>query len=161
MSGFLWNILLALAWMGLNGEFTNGNFIVGFALGFLILFFTRRGTDGKMGVPGYGRKTWQVTGLLLFFIKKLIIANVRVAYDVFTPGYVMRPGILAVPLDAETDLEITLLANLITLTPGTLSLDVSHDRRTLYIHAMYADDPEAVKLSIKDGFERRILEVLR
>ena len=161
MSVFLWNILLALAWMGLNGEFTNGNFIIGFALGFLILFFARSGTDGKTGVPGYARKAWQITGLLLFFIKGLIAANVRVAYDVFTPGYGMRPGILAVPLDAETDLEITLLANLITLTPGTLSLDVSHDRRTLYIHAMYADNPEAVKLSIKDGFERRILEVLR
>jgi len=161
MSGFLWNILLALAWVGLNGEFTNGNFIVGFALGFLILFFARRGTDGKTVAPSYGRKAWRVAGLLLFFIKKLIVANLRVAYDVLTPGYRMRPGILAVPLDAETDLEITLLANLITLTPGTLSLDVSDDRRTLYIHAMYADDPEAVKLSIKEGFERRILEVLR
>lgn len=165
MRFFLWNILLASVWVGLNGEFTGGNFIVGFALGFLILFLTRRGANdgagGRSGALGYGRKAWKVVGLFLFFIKELIVANLRVAYDVLTPGYRMRPGILAVPLDARTDLEITLLANLITLTPGTLSLDVSHDRRTLYIHAMYADDPEAVKLSIKHGFERRILEVLR
>lgn len=165
MSVFLWNILLALVWVGLNGEFTIGNFIVGFALGFPILFFTRRGTiggtGGKSSGRGYGRKAWKVIGLLLFFIKELIVANLRVAYDVLTLGYRMRPGILAVPLDVRTDFEITLLANLITLTPGTLSLDVSHDRRTLYIHAMYADDPEAVKLSIKHGFERRILEVMR
>lgn len=157
MSGLLWNILLALAWVSLNGEFTNGNFVVGFALGLLILFFVGRGTNS----PGYALKVRQVAGLSMFFIKELIIANFRVAYDVLTPGYHMRPGILAVPLDAKTDLEITLLANLITLTPGTLSLDVSNDRRTLYIHAMYADDPEAVKHSIKHGFERRILEVLR
>lgn len=157
MSGLLWNILLALAWVAMNGEFTYQSFVVGFLLGFLILFFAQRGA----GSPGYVRKVWQVAGLLVFFIKELVVANLRVAYDVLTPGYRMRPGILAVPLDASTDLEITLLANLITLTPGTLSLDVSNDRRTLYIHAMYADDPEAVKRSIKHGFERRILEVLR
>jgi multicomponent Na+:H+ antiporter subunit E len=73
----------------------------------------------------------------------------------------MRPGVVAVPLDARTDAEITLLANLITLTPGTLSLDVSADRSFLYVHAMYVDDVNDVKRQIKDGFERRLLEVMR
>jgi multicomponent Na+:H+ antiporter subunit E len=73
----------------------------------------------------------------------------------------MRPGIVAVPLDAQTDLEITLMANLITLTPGTLSLDVSEDRHTLYVHAMFVDSPESVRDSIKNGFERRLLELIR
>ena len=73
----------------------------------------------------------------------------------------MRPGVVAIPLDAETDAEITLLANLITLTPGTLSLDVSDDRRVLYIHAMYVDDVEELRRSIKDGFEKRVMELLR
>jgi multicomponent Na+:H+ antiporter subunit E len=75
----------------------------------------------------------------------------------------MRPGVVAIPLDVQTDAEITLLANLITLTPGTLSLDVSTDRRVLYIHVMYIDndDVEAVRRKIKEGFERRVLEVLR
>jgi multicomponent Na+:H+ antiporter subunit E len=75
----------------------------------------------------------------------------------------MRPGVVAIPLDARTDAEITLLANLITLTPGTLSLDVSSDRRMLYIHVMYIDndDLEEVRRKIKAGFERRVLEVLR
>ena len=68
---------------------------------------------------------------------------------------------VAIPLDAETDAEITLLANLITLTPGTLSLDVSDDRRVLYIHAMYVDDVEELRRSIKDGFEKRVMELLR
>jgi multicomponent Na+:H+ antiporter subunit E len=73
----------------------------------------------------------------------------------------MKPGIIAVPLDAETDFEITLLANLITMTPGTLSLDLSDDRKTLYVHAMYITDPEKIRHSIKHDLERRVLAVLR
>jgi multicomponent Na+:H+ antiporter subunit E len=72
----------------------------------------------------------------------------------------MRPGVIGIPLRARTDLEITVLANLITMTPGTLSLDVSPDRRTLYIHAMYIHDPEALRRDIQDNLERRVLELL-
>jgi multicomponent Na+:H+ antiporter subunit E len=103
----------------------------------------------------------QILGLGLFFIWELILANLRVAHDGRTPRHYMRPGVLAVPLDAQTDLEITMLSNLITLTPGTLSLDISVDRRVLYLHAMYIDDVEEVRKKIKYGYERRILEVLR
>jgi multicomponent Na+:H+ antiporter subunit E len=83
------------------------------------------------------------------------------AYDVVTPGFHMRPAVVAVPLDVETDLEITLLANLITVTPGSFSLDVSDDRKVLYVHAMYVDDPDEYRREIKEGFERRVLELLR
>ncbi|MEL7089262.1 MAG: Na+/H+ antiporter subunit E, partial [Planctomycetota bacterium] len=82
-------------------------------------------------------------------------------YDVITPAANRSPAVIGIPLDATTDAEITLLANLITLTPGTLSLDLSEDRRTLYVHAMFADDPEAFCREIKEGFERRVLELLR
>ncbi len=73
------------------------------------------------------------------------------------------PGVVAIPLDVTTDIEITLLACLITLTPGSVSLDLSQDRRTLFVHAMYIDnqDVEAYRRSVKDGLERRILELLR
>ena len=79
------------------------------------------------------------------------------------PASYVCPGVVAVPLDARTDLEITLLANLITLTPGSVSLDLSEDRRVLYVHAMYIDggDVEAYRRSIKEGLERRVLELLR
>ena len=73
----------------------------------------------------------------------------------------MRPGIVAIPLEARTDDEITLLANVISLTPGTLSLDVSDDRKVLYIHAMFIDDEQQLRDEIKSGFERRLLDVLR
>ena len=73
------------------------------------------------------------------------------------------PGVVAIPLDARTDAEIALLANLITLTPGSVSLDLSEDRRVLYVHAMYIDggDVEAYRRSVKQGLERRVLELLR
>jgi multicomponent Na+:H+ antiporter subunit E len=157
MIALVWNILLALIWVAMNGQFTPGNFVVGLGLGLLILIFTRR----AVGSPNYIRKVGQVLNLALFFVWELILANLRVAYDVVTPGYHMRPGVIGIPLAARTDLEITLLSSMITLTPGTLSLDVSADRKILYIHAMYIDDVEAVRRKIKDGFERRVLEVLR
>lgn len=159
MTGVLWNILLALVWLGMSGDFTPPNLVVGFALGLLILFFARR----VIGTPHYLFKVAKVIELFLFFLWELVLANLRVAYDVLTPGYQMRPGVIAVPLDARTDAEITLLANLITLTPGTLSLDVSSDRKVLYIHVMYIDndDLDEVRRKIKSGFERRVLEVLR
>jgi multicomponent Na+:H+ antiporter subunit E len=157
MNAFLWNLLLSLGWVAATGVFTFSNLIAGFILGFLVLFFTRN----VMGSPQYFNKVWQALSLLIFFLWELFLANLRVAYDVITPRHRMKPGVIAIPLEAHTDSEITLLSNLITLTPGTLSLDVSADRKVMYIHAMYIDDIEATHSKIKNGFERRVLEVLR
>ena len=87
---------------------------------------------------------------------------VRVARDVLSPRLRVRPGVVAVPLDARTDLEITLFANLVSLTPGTLSLDVSPDRRTLYVHAMDLPDGdvEAWSRELKRT-EARVIGLLR
>jgi multicomponent Na+:H+ antiporter subunit E len=124
----------------------------------MILFFTRR----VVGGPTYTRKVWKVLNLVGYFIWELILANLRVAYDVLTPGYHMRPGVIAIPLDARSNAEITLLANMITLTPGSFTIDISADRSVLYLHAMYLDEnPDVYRRRIKDGFERRILDVLR
>jgi hypothetical protein len=80
---------------------------------------------------------------------------------VLSPRMDLKPGIIAYPLKVDRDFEITILANLITLTPGTLSVDVSDDRRILYVHAMDASDPEATKRDIAEGFERKIMEAFR
>jgi multicomponent Na+:H+ antiporter subunit E len=153
----LFNLLLALAWMALIGKFGEANFVVGFVLGYATLWVGQR----AMGASSYFVKVRQVISFAGFFLWELLLANLRVAYDIVTPGYFMRPGVIAIPLDVKSDAEITLLANLITLTPGTLSLDVSTDRRTLYIHAVYVKDLEKFRQSIKDGFERRVQEVFR
>ena len=157
MTVLLWNIMLALSWAALMGEVTALSLAVGFVLGFVILYSVRR----LLRPSRYFEKLWQSLRLAGLFAWELVVANLRIAYEVVTPSHNMRPGVVAIPLDAETDAEITLLANLITLTPGTLSLDVSDDRRVLYIHAMYVDDVEELRRSIKDGFEKRVMELLR
>jgi multicomponent Na+:H+ antiporter subunit E len=153
----LLNVLLALAWVALTGQFTPANLVVGFVLGYLMVWLVQSPT----GSSSYFAKVHQVIGFAVFFLWELIQANLRVAYDVLTPRHHMRPGVIAIPLDARTDVEITLLANLITLTPGTLSLDVSADRGVLYVHIMYVDDLEQARRDIKAGFERRVREVLQ
>ena len=89
------------------------------------------------------------------------MSSLQVAWDVLTPMHRSRPGIVAVPIEAKTDFEITTLANLVSLTPGTLSLDLSSDHKTLYVHAMFVDDPETIRRDIRLGMERRVLEALR
>lgn len=153
----LLNILLSFVWVALTGVFEYPNFFFGFLLSFAILWIIGRGT----GDDRYFLMTFKVLGFIVFFIYELVKANIQVAYDVITPKLYMQPGIVSVPLDAKTDIEITLLANLISLTPGTLCLDVSSDKRTLYVHAMYIRDREAFIRSIKNGFEKRLLSILR
>jgi multicomponent Na+:H+ antiporter subunit E len=80
---------------------------------------------------------------------------------VITPGHQSRPGIIAVPLDIEEPVQITVLANLISLTPGSLSLDVSPDGTTLYVHEMFLDDPDETRRRIKEGFERLVREAMQ
>ncbi len=154
---FLLNILLAIAWILLSGEVTAENFIEGLIIGYLILWISK----SALGGTKYFRKIPKAISFFFYFVKELILANLKVAFDIITPKDYMQPGIVAVPLDAETDMEITLLANLITLTPGSLSLDISKDKKVLYIHALYIDDVYKFKQEIKNGIERRLLEVLR
>lgn len=155
MRALTWNLLLALVWVGLTGTFTWVNFIFGLVLGYLVLGFGLRDT---WEFRGYLAKVPKVVGFILFFLWDLSKSNMRVAYDVLTPRPRMRPGIIGVTLEAKTDVAITILANLITVTPGTLSLDVSSDRRMLYIHCMYLDDVEDMRAQIKD-LERRVIEI--
>ncbi len=159
MQLFVTNVLIALLWALLTGKLTVGNLGLGFLLGYVSLTLLHSDEEEKKN--SYFRKSTQLIRFALFFTKELIVSSWRVATDVVKPLPRMRPGVIGVPLDAETDLEITLLANIISLTPGTLSLDVSEDRKTLYIHAMYVLNPDDLREEIKDGLERRLLELLR
>lgn len=157
MTALFWNIVLAVVWAMATGELNPPGLLKGFGLGYVALWLCRP----LLPESGYFRKPFQLARFALFFLWQLLLANLRVAYDVVTPRLHMRPSILAIPLDARTDDEITLLAGLITLTPGTLSMEVSADRRTLFIHAMFVEDAERFRRELKEGFERRLLEVLR
>lgn len=157
MIAFVWNLLLALMWVILTGNIGGLNLLFGFLIGYLVLGVMQRQVPV---LRGYTKRLPKLFAFGVFFIKELIQANLAVAFDIVTPVWHMKPGVIAYPLDAETEVEITLVANFISMTPGTLSLDVSDDRRVLYIHAMFLDDEEELRKSIKN-LERRVLKVLR
>jgi multicomponent Na+:H+ antiporter subunit E len=154
----LGNILLAIAWAALQGDFSLRTLVTGQLLGYLILVALVRG--GVLNTSPYIGRLHRVVGLATFFFWELIKANLRLALDVVTPHYNMRPGIIALPLDATEDGQILLLSMLINTTPGSVALDVSPDRKTLYVHVMYMDTPDAARDEIKNGFERQVLGVL-
>ena len=157
MKVFLWNLLLALLWEALTGRTDGANLLLGFALGYVALWWLKP----LLGPTQYFRKIPESIRFTFFFLRELIHSNLRVAWDVISPKSQRKPGIVAIPLDARSDIEITFLANVITLTPGTLSLDVSDDRSVLYVHGMFVEDPQIMREQIKNGFERRVLELLR
>ena len=157
MNLFLLNIFLALGFSAVLGRLNLSGFVSGFVVGYAALWLT----NPLYGKTGYFERLPGVLRLIGFFGKELLISNLRVLWDVITPQHISRPGIIGLPLDARTDAEIMLVANLISLTPGTLSLDLSEDRRVLYIHVMFLDDIEATRQQIKQGLERRVLEVMR
>lgn len=156
---FLSNILLTLIWVFLTGGYEFNNFLFGFVLSFIILWILSGAEDKE--TKKYFQIVPRIISFIVFFIWELTKANIQVAYEVITPKFSMKPGIVALPLDAKTDLEITLLANLITLTPGTLAMDVSSDRSVLYVHGMYVMNKKEFIKDIKQGFEKRLLEILR
>jgi len=156
---FATNLLLTLAWCAAFGSFSHWTFGTGFIAGFGALWLTRDLWAG--GEPAYFRKTLRFLAFSAFYANALLQSSLLVARQVLSPRITARPGVIAVPLEAKRDVEIAALANLITLTPGTLSLDVAEDRSTLYVHAMFLEDPEAVVADIKHNFEARLLGFLR
>ncbi len=157
MTPFVINLALAVGWAALFSTFTLPSLATGFGVGYAILWVL----SPLFGDSRYCRKLFDLVRLTGFFLWELLISSLQVAWDVLTPVHRSRPGIVAVPIEAKTDLEITALANLVSLTPGTLSLDLSADHKTLYVHAMFVDDPNDIRRTISQGMERRVLEALR
>ena len=153
----LWNVALALVWAAMAGEISLRNLVFGYAVGYLVLALSRR----ALASIDYIVKVRKAASFLAFFLWDLVRANARIATLVIAPVSSFRPGIIAYALEGETDGEITLFANAVTLSPGTLALHLSSDRRTLYLHTMYTDDVEGLRDEIKRSFERPLLELLR
>lgn len=151
------NVLLALVWMLLMNDGSIAGLVVGYVIGFVFLFGLRRFFDQ----PFYAKRIWAIVKLLWLFLKELVLSNWTVFREIVRPRLRMRPGIFALHTELKTDWEITMLSCLVTLTPGTLTLEVSPDQQTLYIHAMDIEDAELLREQIKGSFERAILEVTR
>jgi multicomponent Na+:H+ antiporter subunit E len=148
------NLLLALLWAIMLGSLSLLNIGVGFVAGYLVLVVVT-GTRSN-----YVRRTTAGASLFLFIAYEILVANLRVAWYTISSLRSLEPAVLAVPLqDDISDGEVTLLSVLVTLTPGTLSIDLSEDRRELYVHFMHVDDPDEAIRSITEGYERRILNL--
>jgi multicomponent Na+:H+ antiporter subunit E len=149
--------VLAIGWLAVTGGFTLPNLLLGLLVaGLVLLLFRHR--FARVRAPSVFLRSM---GLAFFFLKELLLSALAVARLAATPdlGRRLKPAIVAFPLQLESDAEITLLANLITLTPGTLSLDISPDRRQLFIHVLALADRERLLGDIASGFERRIAEI--
>ena len=157
MMGFFWNILLAAAWVLMTGSFEFLNYVFGFAIGYTVILLMSRSVSA---LTDYPRRLPRAIYFLLYFIGELIKSNVKIAFDIITPTFLGKPGVIGIELEAKTNLEITLVANLITLTPGTLSLDVSANKKILFVHAMYLIDEDEVRAELKH-LEQRLLKVMR
>jgi multicomponent Na+:H+ antiporter subunit E len=148
------NLLMAIVWAAVTGSASLHNLIFGFLLSTLTLGLIREQINGT----GYIRRVLKIASLARLFFVELAKSAGKVALMVVSPKLEIKPGIFAYPLTVTRDFEITLLANLITLTPGTLSVDVSDDRKTLYVHAIDCSDLEGARRDIAEGFERKIRE---
>ena len=157
MNLFILNLILAVGFSMVTARFNLTGLAAGFAIGYLALWVTRPLYDQ----PGYFQRVGRVLVLAVYFIYNLFASSLRVFWNVVTPLGNTRPGIVAIPLTARTDLEIMLVANLISLTPGTLSLEVSGDRQFLFVHFMFLENREAAVAEVKQGIEQKVLEVVR
>ena len=153
------NLLLMLLWPALNQEFTPPAFVFGFLGGLVLLTLVER---------SYGRRIMHTIGFIFYVFWEIGVSNIKLAALVLQPAGRLTEKldscIVGIPLTVSTDVEITLLASVITLTPGTISVDMIPDadgRKILYVHDLQTGDVEQFRKSIQDGFERRILQITR
>ncbi len=158
MTFLLLNLLLAITWAAITANFTFTGLAIGYVLGYVALWFTQP-IFGQGPSPYFTRVIAGIK-LLVYFHYELIKSSIDVAWDVLTPRAHATPSLIEMPLDAKSDLEILLVTNLISLTPGTLSVDVTEDRSTLIVHAMFAEDPQALVDDLKNGMERMVMEAV-
>ncbi len=151
----LLNFFLAFLWMFFESSTSLSTFVIGYLLGLLILFFMRKLFQSRF----YLFRLFAVIHLTLIFFKELIFSNIAVLKVVLRPKLDIRPGIFSFETNLTKEWEITLLSNLITLTPGTLVVKISPDHKTLYVHAMDIDDVDEAIESIRASFEKAIMEV--
>lgn len=151
------NIFISLMWMFLSEDYSFQTFLFGYIVGALLLFMLNRFFQGRF----YLYPIYKAIVLILIFIRELILSNISIVKLVYSRKPDFEPGIFEMPIEVTKSWEITLLANLITLTPGTLTVAISDDQTKFFIHAMDIEDKEEAIFEIKNTFEKAIMEVTR
>ncbi len=132
--GAVW--VIAIAWCFLQGSITLGNLILGVFLGIFVFLISL----SFNGMKGSFNQLKAIIRLILFILAELVVSSLRVAWDILTPTVYARPRIVRIPIADLDDVATTVLANAISLTPGSLALEVSENSQYLYVHVMYAED---------------------
>jgi multicomponent K+:H+ antiporter subunit E len=150
------SVLLALVWILLANEIGAGTVLLGAVLGLAVPLLTRVywSRRPRIGAP------FVVLEYGLLVLWDIIVANIQVAYLVlFRRGNALRSCFVTIPLDAQTPEAIAVLAGTITMTPGTVSADLSADGRALLVHCLDTGDPAAIAAEIKHRYERRLRRI--
>ncbi|TGC07909.1 Na+/H+ antiporter subunit E [Methanolobus halotolerans] len=153
-------VILGLVWCFVHGTINLNNFVLGFIFApfIMIPFKPLYNFEHDFSVKRGIKKIPPLARYSFVLITEIIKANIVLAKIVLKPKMDIKPGIIAVPIRTKTELGTTVIANTITLTPGTLTIDISDDRSFLYVHTIDASDPDAVARSIRDGLEKYVLE---
>ena len=152
---FVLNLLLAVVWPILIRGSALADFFVGFVLGAFLISFVE---------PDYGYRAVRLPLFVVTVLWEVILSSVEVAIAVLRPNSQFRQGVIALPLEARDAMEIIVLASVITLTPGTVSVNLGRDEeggRILFVHVLMLDDPDELIAHIKERFEQQILRITR
>ncbi|WP_440119105.1 Na+/H+ antiporter subunit E [Paenibacillus sp. QZ-Y1] len=151
------NLIIAFVWMFLNNAWNGAGFLIGYLLGLLLIGGLRRFFPQRF----YIVRVWAIIKLIALLFKELVRASIEVIRQIMKPKLDIRPGIFTYQTKLSSDWEVTLLCLLISLTPGSLPLEISGNQRKLYIHAIDIKDKQKMSDDIKNTFEKAIMEVTR
>ncbi len=149
------SLLLLVVWLMLNNSISAGNIVLGSFLAIVIPILTAplQTPQPKLKKPL----------LAVYYVLQLawdiIVSNFQVANMVIRPPKLLQPGFIAVPIDLDTVTAITILASTVSLTPGTVSSDISDDNKWLYIHVLNLENEEELIATIKQRYEKLLKEI--
>ncbi|MGE0071835.1 MAG: Na+/H+ antiporter subunit E [Thiomonas sp.] len=147
--------VLLVLWLLLVNGVSPGQVVLGALLGWAIPLLTRAFWPEAVRL----QRPLTLLRFVLRVLGDIVLASAQVAVLILGPQRRLRPAFVALPLDLRSDLAISLLANTISLTPGTVSAWLTPDRRTLWVHALHATDPQALAAQIKRRYEAPLKEV--
>lgn len=154
MKLFLMNILLAISWAALTSDASLVNFLMGFAIGYIAMALS----PVRKLSNDYFRRLPRMLALLVFFLRELVTSGLRATYEVLSPVGRSEPSVIRVDTDLRHRSQLLLLSQLVSLTPGTLVLDVDEEKGALYVHSMFARDSEAFRQELRAGLEKKVRE---
>jgi len=151
------SLFLLVVWLLLNNTTAPGHILLGGIIALIIPLLTQPLSTSRPRM----KQPLLLLKYLLVMLYDIIICNVEVAILICGSMNKLTPGIIAVPLDLTDELPITLLANTISLTPGTVSAELSSDHKWLYVHALHLQDEQAAIEQIKTRYEQPLGEIFR